>query len=228
MSAPRFIALAIAATLSACATPSHDMTPGNVADARTPTELWKAQVTSQPEEIRLAAHAQGISRAQADALAAFVDGWREADGGQILLQAPTGEPDGGASFRAAERARSFLLDMGVRPEQLRLVGYNPEGSGPAPLIVGYLRHTVAPLACGQEWTNISHSATNEVQPNFGCAVTANMAAQIANPADLAGPRTLTAADAQRRAVVLEKYRAGEITSSAKDQQAAGAVSSVVQ
>jgi pilus assembly protein CpaD len=223
------MALAIAATLSACASPSHDRTPGNVADARTPTELWKAEVTFQPEEIRLMVYPQGISRNQADALAAFVDGWREADGGQIVLQAPSGGPDkGGASYRAAESARSFLVDIGVRPEQIRLVGYNPEDAARAPLIVGYLRHSVAPLACGQQWTNVAHSATNEVQPNFGCAVTANMAAQIANPADLAGPRTLTAADAQRRAVVLEKYRAGSVTSSAVDAQATGAVSNVVQ
>ena len=59
-------------------------------------------------------------------------------------------------------------------------------------------------------------------------VLARMAAQVANPADWARPRTLDPADAQRRAVVLDKYRKGELTSSEKDDNATGAVSSVVK
>ena len=56
---------------------------------------------------------------------------------------------------------------------------------------------------------------------------ANIAAQIANPQDLLRPRDMTPADAQRRATVLGKYRAGEVTSSARDDQAAGAISRAI-
>lgn len=225
MNAPRFIVLAaVAAALSACATklPPQE---GLAADARTPTELWKANVTSAPEEIRLAIHAQGVSQNQVAALAEFSDRWRAAGGGEIILQAPVGGPEVAATSRASEGVRAALTGQGA--SNIRVVGYDAKGDPRAPLILGYLAQSVSVPECGRTWTNIAHSAQNEVQPNFGCAVTANMAAQIANPADLLGPAPSTPADAQRRSVVLEKYRKGEITSSAKDAEGSGTVSQAV-
>jgi pilus assembly protein CpaD len=58
-------------------------------------------------------------------------------------------------------------------------------------------------------------------------VTANIAAQVANPEDLLGPRAETPIDSGRRATVLDKYRKGELTSSAKDDQSSGVVSKAV-
>ncbi|MDP3855662.1 CpaD family pilus assembly protein [Phenylobacterium sp.] len=224
----RFAVLASLAALSACATPPS-MDVGQVADPRTPTELWKVEVASQPHEIRLAVHAAGLSSTQADALAGFAADWREVEGGTITLQAPSGPGvDGSAAFRTGEGARTFLTGQGVRPDQIRIVGYDAKGEASPPLLVGYLRHQAVIPECGRSWTNISHSMANEVQPNFGCAVTANMAAQIANPADFKGPRATTAPDAARRVDVMAKYRKGENTSSQADKQATGAVSQVVK
>lgn len=227
MSAPRFIALALTAALSACAA-TPPLQAGQASIARTPTELWKADVTTQPEEIRLAVRAQGLSPNQASALTNFADTWRGADGGEIIVQAPVGGPDPGAVSRSGENARSMLIEQGVPASAIRLIGYDAKGDAAAPMVVGFLRYAVNVPACGRSWTNIAHSMTNEVQPNFGCAVSANMAAQVANPADLATPRTLDPADAQRRAVVLDKYRKGELTSSEADEKAKGTVSLVVK
>lgn len=226
MSTSRFIALALAATLSACA--SAPLQPGQASMARTPTELWKAEVASQPEEIRLAVRAQGLSPNQAGALTTFADTWRSADGGEIIVQTPVGGPDPSAVSRSGESTRNFLVEQGVPASAIRLLGYDAKGDAGAPLVVGFLRYAVTVPDCGRTWTNIAHSMMNEVQPNFGCAVTANMAAQVANPGDWARPSTLDPADAQRRAVVLDKYRKGELTSSEKDDNATGAVSSVVK
>lgn len=223
----RFAVLASLAALSACATPSLDV--GQVADPRTPTELWKAEVSSQPHEIRLAVHAAGLSSTQADALAGFAAEWRDVEGGAITVQAPSGPGvDGAAAFRTGEGARAFLIGQGVRSDQIRIVGYDAKAEASPPLLVGYLRHTAVVPECGRSWTNISHSMSNEVQPNFGCAITANMAAQIANPADLRGPRATTPADAGRRMEVMAKYRKGENTSSQLDKQATGVVSQAVK
>lgn len=227
MSAPRFIALALTAALSACAA-TPPLQAGQTSIARTPTELWKAEVTTQPEEIRLAVRAQGLSPNQAGALTTFADTWRSADGGEVIVQVPVGGPDPGAVSRSGESTRSFLVEQGVPASAVRLLGYDAKGDVAAPLVVGFLRYAVNIPACGQSWTNIAHSMTNQPQPNFGCAVTANIAAQIANPADLATPRTLDPADAQRRAVVLDKYRKGELTSSEADEKAKGTLSLVVK
>lgn len=227
MSAPRFIALALTAALSACAA-APPLQAGQVSMARTPTELWKADVTTQPEEIRLAVRAQGLSPNQADALTTFADSWRSADGGEVIVQAPVGGPDPVAVSRSGENARSFLVEQGVPANAIRLLGYDAKGDAAAPLVVGFLRYAVNIPDCGRSWTNIAHSMTNQPQPNFGCAVTANMAAQVANPADLATPHRFDPADAQRRAVVLDKYRKGELTSSQADEKAKGTLSSVVK
>ena len=226
MSALRLIALSLAATLGGCAlTPPPAIGP---MEPRTPTELWSAPVTAQPEEMRLAIHPAGLSTTQADALATFADDWRASGRGPITLRSPVGGPDAGIVARAGEGARAFLVGQGIPAADVRLVGYEANGDAAAPLIVGRERYAVTLPVCGTEWTNISKSADNRVQPNFGCAVTANMAAQIANPADLLGPSPTTSTDAARRDVVLGKYRRGEVTSSARDGQAAGAVSQVVQ
>ena len=82
--------------------------------------------------------------------------------------------------------------------------------------------------CAKTWDNLTSTGTNQASRHFGCTVTANFAAQIANPKDLLAPAQMTAADNTRRAVVLGKYRKGETTSSAKDSQASGTVSSAVQ
>ena len=70
--------------------------------------------------------------------------------------------------------------------------------------------------------------TNDVQKNFGCATTANMAAQVANPADLMGASDTAPIDAGRRMDVLSKYRQGKVTSSEKDEQAKGSVAQAVK
>jgi pilus assembly protein CpaD len=217
-----------AAALGACAT----KIPGADDQARLPTERFEAKVTSRPEEVLLAVHAQGLSPRQAEALSKFVDYWRDDEGGVIGIQAPSAGVDPGAAYRMSESARGFLLSKGVPAEKVEVVGYDPDapggsGDGAPPLRVGYLRYHAEIPKCGQTWTNIAHSWKNEVQPNFGCGVTANMAAQIADPADLLGPRTVTPQDATRRQEVLDKYRKGEITSSAKDDKADGAISKAV-
>jgi pilus assembly protein CpaD len=227
MSASRIIIpLMACAALAACSA-APTATSDAAALARTPTELWANRVTVQPDEIRLAVHAEGLSANQREALGAFLADWRATGGGPITLRAPLGGADPAAVGRATEGVRLQLSGGGVAASQITLASYDAGGDPLAPLVVGRERYRVNVPRCGQEWTNITLSANNEAQPNFGCATTANMAAQIANPSDLLGPAPVTPADAQRRGVVLDKYRLGEGTASKKDESAT-AISTVVQ
>ncbi len=227
MSALRLSVLVFAAAaLSACAsTPWSPPEPTRAEAARTPTELWTAEVKPQAAEIYLAVHAQGLSPTQQDALAGFAGEWRLGGRGPITLRAPVGGPDAAMVSRATEGARATLASYGA---EVRVQGYEAGGDVRAPLIVGRESYAVSIPTCGQQWDNISRSATNQVQSQFGCSVTANMAAQVANPADLLGPSAIDPVDAQRRDVMLGKYRRGEVTASATDSQAKGAVSQVVK
>lgn len=216
-----------AMALAACASPAPP--PGANLAARSPTDLWTTQVAVQPQEIRLAVHSQGLSQAQSDALYALAGDWRAAGGqGAITLRAPVSGPDAAAVSRAGEATRNALVSAGVPYAAISIIGYDAKGDAGAPLIVGRETYAVTVPTCGQQWTNLSRTGSNEVQPNFGCAITANMAVQVANPGDLLGPSATTPADAQRRGVILDKYRKGETTATARDEQAAGDVSKVVK
>jgi pilus assembly protein CpaD len=216
-------AVGLAAVLAGCAT----KIPGANEKAETPTQRFEAKVTPKPEEVRLAIHAQGLSPAQTDALDKFAAYWRDDEGGTVGIQAPSEGVDPAAAYRMSEAARSFLISKGVPADQIEVTGYAPDGQGAPPLLVGYLRFEAELPECGKTWTNIARNWKNDVQPNFGCAVTANMAAQMADPGDLMAPRRMTPQDAARRQDVLDKYRRGEATSSATDAKASGVISHAV-
>lgn len=211
--------------LGACATSSD---PGKVAEApRTDTEQWmkRVQIDAQPDEVALVLHAEGLSPAQAQAVDGLLDRWREAEGREITVSAPTGGADASVAGGMAVAVRQRLLAMGAPATQVRIVGY-PAGAPNAPLKVGFTRFKATPPQCGA-WENIAATRDNAAYDNFGCAVTANMVAQVANPEDLLGPRDTTPADAGRRDTVLGKYRSGASSASAKEEQATGAVSKAV-
>lgn len=219
------LAIATLASLSACASVKA---PDRIVQARTPTEHYQATAEATQPEVLLAVHAQGLSATQANALAQFAQDWADAEGGTITLSAPTGGPDAGAAFRTVEGARSFLIDQGVPADRLVVAGYDAKGAPGGVLRVSYAAYRAIVPSCGKTWVNVARSMNNDVQPNFGCAVTANMAAQIADPADLVRPQHAMPADAARRAVVLDKYRKGQITASEKDDQAKGVVSDAIK
>lgn len=215
----------LAATLSACATTGAD-DPGKP-EPITPTEHFAIDVQSQPQELRLATHGSGLSDNQMRAIEAFAARWLDSQQGEVTLQSPSRAGDPGAAYRTTTGARDALVAAGVAPDKVRIIGYDAANDPQAPVIIGFTRYTAKGPHCGDSWENLTNTWSNREYANFGCAVTANMAAQIDDPGDLLHPREMTPADAGRRQVVLDHYRKGEVTSSAKDSQADGAVSRAV-
>jgi pilus assembly protein CpaD len=214
------------ALLAACAGPATG--PETAATSGTDSQQWedRVYVQSRPDEVLLALHAEGLSVAQNQALDGLLGRWMAAEGREIMVSAPTGGASGEIAGRMAVAARQRLVAMGAPPAKVRVVGYDASGAPDALLKVGFLRYTAQIPQCGG-WENITGTRTNKAYENFGCAVTANIAAQVANPEDLLGPRPETPIDSGRRATVLDKYRKGEVTASAKDEQSNGIISKAV-
>ncbi len=219
-----FLALCLAASAAACASSNHDKLAAKQAPPLTPTEQFAITVTSGQDQILLAPHADALSPAQSAALRDLTDRWRDVGDGVILIQTPS--HGGEDAYRAASLIQNALVSLGVRPEQVQLADYDAGAKIRPPIVVGFTRYEAKGPECGRKWTSFTRSMDNRPNDNFGCANTANIAAMIANPADLIAPRQSDPADAARRDVVLTKYRQGQSTSTPKDDQASGVLSSL--
>jgi pilus assembly protein CpaD len=120
-----------------------------------------------------------------------------------------------------------LIAHGVSRNQVMVGGAN--APGPADDIrLSYIRYVAEAPACGDWSTNLSHTAGNTAPPNFGCATQHNIAAMVSDPRDLLAPEAPGAADAQRRLIVLDKYRAGTPTPAQKTPEQSAFISNVGQ
>lgn len=221
--APLIAALALLA-LGACESDRPDA--GNLA-AVTPTERYAITVRTAPEEMKLAAHASGLSANQADALRTFAADWRDSNGGDIAIKSPEHGPDPAGAYRTANDTRDFLISQGVGAAQVRIEGYEANGDASAPITLSFARYVAEGPRCGRAWSDLARAGQNREYPEFGCSLTANMAAQIAYPADLASLRASDRSYAGRREGVIEKYGQGSTTSTPKDPQADATVATSV-
>jgi pilus assembly protein CpaD len=222
--APLLAAAASAALLTACASGGKP----EVADARTPLEQYTVKVVETPERVALAVHAQGLSDKQEAALVAFAQRWHESGAEGITVEVPVNSPEKSDPRLSAQAVTAALSRMGVPADRMRLVDVDAGGAADAPIVARYGRLQAVGPDCGGHWSNVASTGSNAVTSHFGCAVTANFAAQLADARDLTRPAPTEPADGLRRATVLDKYRQGLTTSSQKDDQASGAVSTAVR
>jgi pilus assembly protein CpaD len=221
--AAALLALVGATGLSACA---YNADPGATLRAQQllPTEQYGIKVTSHPQQIALGLHASGLTATQEAALGQFVSEWRSDGGGAVTLRTPTDGPDPQVARRMQDQAAAYLVKLGVPMERLVVTGYASQRAPGAPLLASYDHFEATGPNCSGGWSSLGPSNANTPYGHFGCAVTANIAVQVANPRDFLAPAVETPADDGRREVVLDKYRQGQVTSTAKDTQANGTVS----
>lgn len=199
-----------------------------VAPSKTPLDQYPIAVDPTPERVALSIHATGLSAAQRAALSDFVRRWRE-DGGEepVTVDVPHGGREAADPRAAAGGVSRALVAYGLPASVLRLADYDAAGRDGAPVVARFARFTAQVPDCTRGWDNLTSTVKNRVSTHFGCSGAANLAAQVADARDLVRPAESMPADSARRAAVLEKYRQGVVTSSAKDAQAAGVVSSAV-
>ena len=199
-----FAIAAATALLAACATPQtiRASAPG------LSTERFPTPVSVRSEPLLLAPHGEGLSSAQQTAVYGELQHWRAASGGQILVE--TSSSADAEAGQATDKLAAFLRGHGVAEADMRFARYNGGADRKAPIRVTFPVYVVQTPRCSDSWRDLSNAHQNDAYPEFGCAVTANIAAMVANPADLAFPRESTPIDATRAQNDLEKYRSGSM------------------
>ncbi len=185
-----------------------------------PSQRHPILVSEKPEAIalRVPRGSQGLSPAQKARLLEFAEKFRARDNGasRLVIAAPSGAPNEADALAAVQDARELLGERGFAETSIAVEAYAEDSDPQPPIRVSYVTYSAQGPDCGTWGQNLARQGDNLNYGNFGCATQHNFAAQIANPADLLGPRAMTPRASGRRATVWEKYQKGETTNSQKD------------
>ena len=165
-----------------------------------------------------------------DRIRAFVAGYVDKGHGPLIMSMPKGSPNPQLAIQAVADAREIAWEYGVEYKEIAGSAYDARSKGTgAPLVLAYSAYRANAPEC-ESLANLdfSDATSNNEMPSLGCAVRANMAAMIADPADLFGDRELEPGDNDRRATVLGLYREGQPTGAQRSQDENGTVSTAVQ
>ena len=144
---------------------------------------------------------------------AFAQTWKHEATGGIVVDLPVGTSNERAAAEAMRTIRSILVGAGVPPAGIMARGYHAPGGAFAAIRIAYPRISADAGPCGLWPGDIGPSFNRdyfENQPpwNHGCATQRNLAAMVADPADLVQPRAETPPYEMRRTTVVDKYRTG--------------------
>ncbi len=149
----------------------------------------------------------------------FAQRFRASRASVIHIQTPVGTRNAPAAGLVAKDIVRALGREGIARSRVIVSSYGVEASGEAFPIRLSFTGLAAGLdhPCGQWPEDLGNTYQNRNYENFGCASQANLAAQIADPRDLLGPRGMSEIDAERRTKVIQDYRNGDRTASAPSQ-----------
>ncbi|MGE0628120.1 MAG: CpaD family pilus assembly protein [Hyphomicrobiaceae bacterium] len=183
-----------------------------------PSQRHPIMVSQQPTTISVRVEARGgLSYRERARVIGFLEHYRSTEMGnnRLVVEVPGGSANEVAAMQATADIRRLMDEIGFDPSSITVEPYPAARRRSAPIRITFLRYVAEGPECGTWPTNLARSEKNLHYPNFGCAQQANLAAMVANPADLLGPRTRTPPSAERGDVVWEKYVKGESTISNK-------------
>jgi pilus assembly protein CpaD len=185
-----------------------------------PSQRHPIMVSQQPANlsIRVPRGSAGLTPAQRAEVLEFANRYRASDSGnsRLVISAPGGAANEVAAMNAVQDARDILMDGGFPESAIAVEAYNDAGGHEPPIRISYMRYVAEGPQCGQDWSeNLARSKENRHYPDFGCSQQHNLAAMIANPADLLGPRTEGPRNSERRDEVWGKYVKGKVTAADK-------------
>lgn len=200
------LAATAVALLSGCAN-RDSVTVGSIPDDYRTNHPIVIAEKNQTIDIPVGASDRGITRGQRDTFEGFLQNYDYRAAPALTIIAPSGGANDVAASHAARGLINVAIKAGVPKNRIALTNYQsdyPEASSPVRVVYTAMRAQTD--QCGRWPEDIADTTDNKHYANFGCSYQNNIAAQIANPADLLGPRKQTPIDAENRDVVIGEYR----------------------
>ncbi len=180
-------------------------------------------------EIAINPEASELSASERVRIRNFVSAYAQSGHGPLILSLPQASSNPQLAVTALSEARAIAWEKGVEYDELSGTAHGAGETMSQPLILAYQAYdAVAPECLQKSALDFADVASNNTMPTLGCSVRTNLAAMIADPADLLGNRALDPGDADRREVILAKFREGVTTGAERAAQESGAVSEAVE
>lgn len=173
-------------------------------------------ISEEPENLDLPVGMKGpaLTPQIEAAIRDYVNDYRADGTGAITIQVPTGSANEVAAASTGRAVHYALVRAGVGHGRIKISPYSvSDRAKAAPLRISYLRVKPVVPSCGVWPTGTESDYRNAEYDDFGCAHASNLAAMVANPADLVRPRPIDPAHGGRRSKVLADYAAGNETKS---------------
>ena len=214
------LTVASAAVLGACAS-----TGAPEARPLTPLSRYSLRVEPGLDRIALAVHEDGLSSRQQAALNDLAGRYFASGVGAVRIEGPSG--DDPAAARQTWAVRSALEAAGLPAGRIVVAAYAAPDPR-APVLAGFETVRAVIPNCAAEPRAMEGRFSNEASMGLGCAINANLAAQIADPRDIVGHRPVSPADSGRAAIVFDNYRKGDPTSAPQETLVEGRIARAVE
>jgi pilus assembly protein CpaD len=217
-----------AAALAGCNTTTAEDTTGSIPLAYTDRHPITVKEGKKTLVLFVGAGRGGLSPMQRAEVLAFAQNWKRDATGGVTVDRPVGAANERAANDTLKEALSILQQAGVPGNGIGIQPYNP-GEKLATLRLRYPLMVADAGPCGLWPDDLGPSYDakhfdNKQYYNFGCAAQRNLAASVAEPADLVQPRAEGPVYAAKRAAGIDKWHKGNSPATTYPDAAKGAIS----
>ncbi|MDQ8727011.1 CpaD family pilus assembly protein [Bradyrhizobium sp. LHD-71] len=224
--------LLLAATLGACKHAEEDITASVPSDYRQRHPIV-VQEADRTVEVFVGTGRGGLMASQRTDVAAFAQTWLQEGTGPITIDLPVSTTNARAATQSLHDIQEIFSSVGVPARGVTIRRYTPPDYGQfATIKLNYPKVIADAGPCGLWREDLGPSfkspiyQSNRPYSNLGCAYQRNMAAMVANPADLVQPRPESPSYTPRRSTVLGRYANGEPTATKQPDADKGKISDV--
>jgi pilus assembly protein CpaD len=209
MGAPVLAVFAIA-LLSGCTMHQRDsVIVGSVPDDYRTNHPIVISERAEVLDIPVGIGQDGMTNAQRTSIEGFLANYDKSAAPAITIMVPSGSANEVVAGYVAGELAHVIVKNGIPDYKIVTAAYAADPNVAAPIRITYAAMRASVGKCGRWPGDLMDHAENRHYANFGCSYQNNLAAQIANPADLLGPRQPGEIDATRRGVIIDIYQNSE-------------------
>lgn len=169
-------------------------------------------------EVKFSPVDNGLRQEEIAKIKGFVAAYNSDGHGPLIMSMPRGTDSPQIAVNALAETRQIAWEEGIEYSQITGTAYDAGGRPGAPIVLAYKAYAaIVPDCKYMSEFDFADTSSNNDLPSLGCAVRNNIAAIIADPADLYGTRPLDDLDINRRTAQLELYREGQMTAARREE-----------